>query len=83
MKLNAKFIAIRPSQPPRSEIKHRLALYEKDLAECQLDLKRRHRNGNPPDMPNAVHLLRAECRRRIAHYIPAIKELKWVMGLES
>jgi hypothetical protein len=66
----------------REEILHRLALYEKDLKSCQEDLRKRYKNGNPPGMPNANRILHEECRRRIAHYEPAIKELKWVLGVE-
>lgn len=65
--------------PTRKEIKHRLELYEKDLAECESDLKKRYKNGNPDYFPNAVKVNREECKRRISHYIPAIKELKWIL----
>jgi hypothetical protein len=76
-----KMVAIYEIKPAtKTEIKHRLKLYEKDLAECEADLKKRYKNGNPDWMPNAVEINRAECKRRIAHYIPAIKELKWVLG---
>ncbi len=70
---------IKPATP--KEIKHRLELYEKDLKECQADLKKRYKNGNPDYMPNAVTINRNECKRRIAHYLPAIKELRWVLGI--
>jgi len=63
-----------------TDIRRRLSLYEKDLALCETDLKRKYTNGNPEWMPDAVKINRVECRRRIAHYIPAIKELKWVLG---
>lgn len=78
-----RIIAIIPIKPAtRAEIRHRLSLYEQDLALCQADLKKRYKNGNAPGRPNANRINNAECRRRIAHYIPAIKELKWVLGVE-
>ena len=77
----AKMTAIFEIKPAtEAEIRHRLSLYEKDLAECEKDLKKRYKNGNPEWMPDAVKINRDECKRRIAHYIPAIKELKWVLG---
>lgn len=69
---------VKPATP--KEIRHRLFLYEKDMAECQADLKKKYVNGNTEWMPDAVKINRDECKRRIAHYIPAIKELKWVLG---
>jgi hypothetical protein len=65
----------------KSEIKKRLALYEKDLVDCKNDLRHDYINGNPPGMPNAIVINNKECRRRIAYYAPAIRELKWVLGL--
>lgn len=70
-----------PRPATRKEMLERLALYEKDLASCQKDLKTRFKNGNPPGMPNAVTVLHNECKRRIAYYGPAIKELKWCLGV--
>ena len=70
---------IKPATP--KEIEHRLELYERDLKDCQASLKNRYRNGNHPYMSNAVTVNRNECKRRIAHYLPAIKELKWVLGM--
>jgi hypothetical protein len=77
MKITA-FSVIKPATP--QEIRNRLELYERDLKACQEDVKKRYKNGNPDWMPNAVTVNRNECKRRIAHYIPAIKELKWVLG---
>jgi hypothetical protein len=78
----AKLTAIFEIKPATTkEIRHRLSLYEKDLSECQADRKKKYVNGNPDWMPDAVEMNRDECERRIAHYIPAIKELKWVLGI--
>ena len=64
----------------KSEIRRRLKRYEEDLVSCQASLKKRYKNGNADWQPNAVTILRDECKQRIAHYVPAIKELKWVLG---
>jgi hypothetical protein len=66
----------------KKEMRERLALYERDLERCRKDLKSRPKNGNPSWMPNAVTVLHNECKRRIAYYEPAIKELKWALGVE-
>lgn len=79
-----RITAICPNKPPtKKEIKERLAMYERDLASCRADLKKRYKNGNAPGMPNAVKILRNECRRRIAYYVPAIEELKYVLGIDE
>lgn len=75
-----KITAICVVKPPtKKEILYRLALYQKDLESCRKDLKHRYKNGNSPGMPNANRILNRECRRRIAHYVPAIKELHWML----
>jgi hypothetical protein len=73
MKLTAIY-ELKPAT--RAEIQSRLLLYEKDLAACEADLKRKYKNGSA----DAVKINKDECKRRIAYYIPAIKELKWVLG---
>jgi hypothetical protein len=79
--IDMKLIAIYKLNPAtKAEIKHRLKLYKKDLAMCKADLKIKYKNGNPDGMPDAVKINRDECKRRIAYYIPAINELKWVLG---
>jgi hypothetical protein len=75
MKLTAIY-ELKPAT--RAEIQHRLLLYEKDLATCEADLTRKYKNGSA----DAVKINKDECKRKIAYYIPAIKELKWVLGEE-
>jgi hypothetical protein len=79
MKLTAIY-ELKPAT--RAETQRRLLLYEKDLVACEADLKTKYKNGNPEGMPDAVKINKDECKRRIAYYIPAIKELKWVLGEE-
>lgn len=79
-----KITAIYEIKPAtKSEIRKRLERYEEDLATCQADLKKRYKNGNAEWQPNAVTVLREECKRRIAYYTPAIIELKWVLGKQE
>ena len=75
MKLTAIY-EVKPAT--RAEIQRCLLLYEKDLVKCEADLKRKYKNGSA----DAVKINNDECKRRIAYYIPAIKELKWVLGEE-
>lgn len=81
-----RIVCLSTLQPAtRAEIRKRIARYEMDLLSCVKDLNEillgKWKNGNPDTMPNAVHVLRDECQRRVSHYIPALKELYWVIGV--
>ena len=68
----------------KKEIQEKIDLFEKGINDCMHDIVYRDEmtNGNPPGMPDAVEMNIQECERRIAYYIPAIKELCWVIGVD-
>lgn len=67
-------------QQTPAHIQERILIYEKDLVSCLQDISEidPETDGNP----DAATALANECERRIAYYIPALKELHWMLGVD-